>query len=115
VERADKLASDRPDLAAKERKGEVKPAESHRQLKQEKVAEKFEVFPAGKLRVIYADPPWSCSDKQAVLSLMRETFQIDRTQRLGKMEIVNADGTQVLCDLVLMTEWKTRLPAEFLG
>jgi type III restriction enzyme len=53
--------------------------------------------------------------KQAVLRLMTQAFEIDQTQRVGELEIVNSDGTEVLCDLVLMTEWKTRLPAEFLG
>jgi type III restriction enzyme len=53
--------------------------------------------------------------KQAMLRLMTQAFEIDQTQRVGEMEIVNADGTEVLCDLVLMAEWKTRLPAEFLG
>jgi type III restriction enzyme len=53
--------------------------------------------------------------KQAVLRLMTQAFEIDQTQRVGELEIVNADGTEILCDLVLMAEWKTRLPAEFLG
>lgn len=53
--------------------------------------------------------------KQAVLRLMAQAFEIDQTQRVGEMEIVNADGTEVLCDLVLMTERKKRLPAECLS
>ncbi|HSQ08546.1 MAG TPA: hypothetical protein VLM84_12770, partial [Chromatiaceae bacterium] len=53
--------------------------------------------------------------KQAMLRLMTQAFEIDQTQRVGELEIVNADGTEILCDLVLMAEWKTRLPAEFLG
>jgi type III restriction enzyme len=53
--------------------------------------------------------------KRAVLRLMTEAFEIDQTQRVGEMELVNPDGTKVQCDLVLMTEWKTRLPKEFLS
>jgi type III restriction enzyme len=53
--------------------------------------------------------------KQAVLRLMTEACEIDQTQRVGEMDLVNPDGTKVQCDLVLMTEWKTRLPNEFLG
>jgi len=48
--------------------------------------------------------------KQAVLRLMSEAFEIDQTQRVGELELVNPDGTKVQCDLVLMTEWTTRLP-----
>jgi len=51
--------------------------------------------------------------KQAVLDLMTEAFQIDQTQRVGELSIVNPDGTTVECDLVLMSEWKTKLPGKF--
>lgn len=30
---------------------------------------------------------------------------------LGELELVVEDGTTVECDLVLMPDWKTRLPA----
>ncbi len=53
--------------------------------------------------------------KQAVLRLMTETFQIDHTQRVGEMELVSPDGPRVQCDLVLMSEWPTRLPEKFLA
>lgn len=66
VERGDKLATERPDLAEKVRLGEVKPAEAHRLMKRDAVAEKVSALPEGKYRVIYADPPWSYNDKQAV-------------------------------------------------
>ena len=51
--------------------------------------------------------------KQAVLDLMTQAFQIDQTQRVGELSIVNPDGTTVECDLVLMSEWKTKLPTKF--
>jgi type III restriction enzyme len=51
--------------------------------------------------------------KRAVLDLMTQAFQIDQTQRVGELSIVNPDGTRVECDLVLMKEWKTRLPKKF--
>ncbi len=53
--------------------------------------------------------------KRAVLDLMTQAFQIDQTQRVGELSIVNPDGTRVECDLVLMREWKTRLPRKFQG
>jgi type III restriction enzyme len=48
-----------------------------------------------------------------VLDLMTEAFQIDQTQRVGELSIVNPDGSTVECDLVLMSEWKTKLPEKF--
>lgn len=63
VARGDRLADARPDLAAKVRLGEMKPAEAHRQLKKDEVAEKVTALPEGKYRVIYADPPWKYNDK----------------------------------------------------
>lgn len=53
--------------------------------------------------------------KRAVLDLMTGAFQIDQTQRVGELSIVNPDGTRVECDLVLMSEWKTKLPGKFQG
>jgi hypothetical protein len=40
-------------------------------------------------------------------------INIDQTQRVGELSIDNPDGTTVECDLVLMSEWKTRLPEKF--
>jgi N6-adenosine-specific RNA methylase IME4 len=65
VARGDKLAKERPDLAKKVRLGELKPAEAHRQMKKDAVADKVAEMPKGKYRVIYADPPWSYNDKQS--------------------------------------------------
>ena len=30
--------------------------------------------------------------------------------RVGELELMVNDGTSIECDLVLMTDWKTRLP-----
>lgn len=48
--------------------------------------------------------------KQAVLQLMTEAFSVEKVPRVGELELIVADGTRMACDLVLMTEWKTRLP-----
>lgn len=48
--------------------------------------------------------------KQAVLQLMTEAFSVEKVPRVGELELVVEDGTSMACDLVLMTEWKTRLP-----
>jgi len=64
VARGDKLAKDRPDLAEKVRKGEVKPSAAYREMRRDEVADKVAELPPGKFRVIYADPPWFYSDKK---------------------------------------------------
>lgn len=48
--------------------------------------------------------------KQSVLQLMTEAFAVEQVPRVGEFELVVEDGTRVACDLVLMTEWKTKLP-----
>lgn len=48
--------------------------------------------------------------KQSVLQLMTEAFAIEKVPRVGELELVVEDGTSMACDLVLMTEWKTKLP-----
>jgi len=64
VARGDKLVKDRPDLAEQVRKGDIKPAEAHRQMKKDEVKGKAAELPKDKFSVIYADPPWSYNDKQ---------------------------------------------------
>lgn len=64
VARGDKLAKERPDLAEQVRRGDIKPAEAHRQMKKDEVKGKAAELPGDKFSVIYADPPWSYNDKQ---------------------------------------------------
>lgn len=52
--------------------------------------------------------------KKAVLRLMTESFGVENVTRVGEMELVDTNGVAVACDLVLMPNWKTRLP-EFLS
>lgn len=66
VARGDKIAKERPDLAEGIRKGTIKPAAAHRQMKKDEVKEKTKALPKGQYRVIYADPPWKYKDAQAV-------------------------------------------------
>ncbi len=53
--------------------------------------------------------------KQAVLRLLSDAYDIDTTERVGELELVIEDGTTVECDLVLMSNWRTQLPNEFLN
>lgn len=48
--------------------------------------------------------------KQSVLRLMSDAFDMENAPRVGELELVVEDGTTVECDLVLMPEWKVRLP-----
>ncbi len=48
--------------------------------------------------------------KQAMLKLLTEAFDSDDTERVGEMEIMFKGGASVRCDLVSLSEWKTRLP-----
>jgi len=65
VARGDRLAKERPDLAEAVRKGDIKPAEAHRQMKRDEVTKRTCALPDGKYRVIYADPPWQYNDAKA--------------------------------------------------
>ena len=48
--------------------------------------------------------------KKAVLQLMSDAFAIEPSSPIGELELVIEDGTSVACELVLMPDWKTRLP-----
>lgn len=52
--------------------------------------------------------------KRSVLKLMNEVFSVEQVEHVGELELVVEDGTALECDLVLMPEWRTRLP-RFLG
>jgi len=52
--------------------------------------------------------------KKAVLRLMSDSFAVEQAPRVGGLELVVEDGNTVVCDLVLMPDWKTRLPT-FMG
>ena len=64
VARGDRLVKERPDLASAVRRGEIKPAEAHRQMKKDEVRETVAALPADKFAVIYADPPWKYGDQR---------------------------------------------------
>lgn len=53
--------------------------------------------------------------KRSLLRLMTESFSVENMARVGEMELVDINGVEVACDLVLMPEWKTRLPEFFAG
>jgi len=66
VSRGDLLATVRPDLAERVRMGTMKPAEAHRQMKNDLAPKKTKLLPQDKYTVIYADPPWTYNNSKAV-------------------------------------------------
>lgn len=53
--------------------------------------------------------------KDKVLRLMTESFAVDKSARVGELELVIDNKTAVECGLVLMKDWKTRLPGLISG
>lgn len=84
VERMDKLAKERPDLALKVQRGEMKPTEAMRQLKKDRVAQKVKELPKDKYRVIYADPPWAYNDSRSGLGAGDEQGGVDRASTAAR-------------------------------
>ena len=52
--------------------------------------------------------------KKAVLQLISDHYTIEHAPQPGELELVIPDGTTVQCALVLMPDWPTRLPNEFI-
>ncbi len=48
--------------------------------------------------------------KKAVLHLMSNSFAAEQTLHVGELDLVGDNGIDVECDLVLIPEWKSRLP-----
>jgi len=65
IARAEALQAARPDLAEKVRTGDMKPAEARRQARRDAVIQNVKELPMDQFTVIYADPPWSYSDKMS--------------------------------------------------
>jgi type III restriction enzyme len=51
--------------------------------------------------------------KRDLMRFLSEHYTLDKASFAGKLELVARGGTTVECDLVLMPEWKTRLPQYF--
>jgi type III restriction enzyme len=49
--------------------------------------------------------------KRAVLKLLTDNFSWDKTVPAGTLALVQEDGETVECPLILMSEWKMKLPA----
>jgi type III restriction enzyme len=49
--------------------------------------------------------------KRAVLDAVTAAYRREEVDKAGELEIVGADDTRVRCRLVLMSEWRTAVPA----
>lgn len=106
VERGDRLAAVRPDLAAKVRKGEIKPAEAHRTMKRESVQERVAALPQGKHRVIYADPPWQYNDSRAFDGYEASAAE-GHYPTMSKAELCALDVRTLAADDAVLFCWAT--------
>ncbi|MAE22539.1 MAG: type III restriction endonuclease subunit R, partial [Pseudomonas sp.] len=51
--------------------------------------------------------------KRKLLELMTQHFREDGTTKAGELELVVAGDTKVVCDMVLISDWKTKVPHYF--
>jgi type III restriction enzyme len=48
-----------------------------------------------------------CAYKRRLLDTMSKCFKAEDVARVGELELVGEDGASVICEMVLMTDWKT--------
>jgi type III restriction enzyme len=51
--------------------------------------------------------------KRKLLQLASDHFRLEQTTKAGELELVIDQSTSVCCDLVLISEWKTKVPSHF--
>jgi len=51
--------------------------------------------------------------KRKLIQTMSASYRFQNVTTAGKLELVLNDKTTVLCDLVLMSEWKAKVPKAF--
>lgn len=51
--------------------------------------------------------------KRKLLQVLSENYAVHHTAKAGELELVIEDGTTVACDLVLISEWKNKVPGYF--
>ena len=53
--------------------------------------------------------------KRKLLNLLSDSFEWDKNVPAGTLELLQSDGATVECTLILMSEWKTKLPEYLKG
>ena len=47
--------------------------------------------------------------KKKLLQTINDNFKVERVKKAGELELVFDDSTTVSCDMLLMSEWKTKV------
>tara|TARA_R110000822_G_scaffold38988_1_gene107520 strand:- start:3244 stop:4428 length:1185 start_codon:yes stop_codon:yes gene_type:complete len=66
IDVADKIVTERPDLAADVESGKKTISQVAREMRKEELSTRVPPAPSGKYRVIYADPPWKYNDTLSI-------------------------------------------------
>jgi len=51
--------------------------------------------------------------KEKLLNLVTDNYRLENTVKAGELELVSNDDVTVECDLVLIDQWKTRIPNQY--
>lgn len=51
--------------------------------------------------------------KREVLELMKNSFSLESVTSVGEIELLNKDGVQVVCEMVMMKDYESKLPKIF--
>ncbi len=96
VQRGDTLVRERPDLAEKVRKGEIKPAEATRTLRIDKAKSKPKpVLPSGEYDVIYCDPPWKYDFSETTSREIENKYPTMELDELKTLEPPSASNSVI--------------------
>jgi len=106
VARGDKLAKERPDLAAQVRLGEIRPAEAHRLMKRDEVTQNATALPEGQFTVLYVDPPWSYRDGRTG-DRMTATGALDHYPTMPLSDLKALDVPSRAADNAVLFLWAT--------
>jgi N6-adenosine-specific RNA methylase IME4 len=85
----------------------AKPVEAARQVRREELAETVAALPAGKHRVIYADPPWQYGDSRAGLADYSGSAAEAQYPTMNVEELCKLDVKAMAADNAVLFCWAT--------
>lgn len=103
---AQRLAEIPDDAFAKVKSGEIKPSVALRDQKRAGLADRVAALPAGKHRVIYADPPWKYGDERAGLE-KADTAAAAQYPTMPTNDICALDIKSIAADDAVLFMWAT--------
>jgi N6-adenosine-specific RNA methylase IME4/ParB-like chromosome segregation protein Spo0J len=105
--RVQALAGKRPDLLEAVAEGSMKLTEAMRQARKDEASGRRQEWPAGKYRVIYADPPWQYGNSGPI----GESDHYGRVERhypaMSLTELCALDVKALACDDAVLFLWVT--------